>query len=297
MKKTTKIIVIGLIVVFMLAGLLVPMLTKGNSENKTDNIAQNDTDNNKENKNDNDAKENAGSNEQTAPSGGNGSNPKNGSSNSSDNSNDDASQSESQPQAPVEESTPPIPTIDFPYAISGTDLVVEQIGAYDGYFIEDGSDRETSGIAAIVLTNKGKSLRFVGIGISQGTRSLAFTGSLIPAGATVILQEQNGAEYSMDPYYSATATVDLTDNFEMSEDLVSVKDNGNNKFIVTNLSDKILPSVKVYFKNYLPEDDIYVGGIAYCVTLNDVEPNESTDVSASHYASDYSVILEVSVEQ
>ena len=126
--------------------------------------------------------------------------------NESEGNNDgNAAESGSHGQKSVE-NTPTIPTISFPYAISGTDLVVEQVGAYDGYFIEDGSDAEVSGIVAIVLKNNGSSLEFVGIGISQGTRSLAFTGSLIPAGATVILQEQNRAVYSLDPYYSATAT-------------------------------------------------------------------------------------------
>jgi len=190
-------------------------------------------------------------------------------------------------------STSDLPTISFPYAIAGTDLVVERVSSYDGYYVEDGSDKKVKNIAAIVLTNKGGDLEFAGIGISQGTRSLGFSASQIPAGATVIIQEQNKASYSSDPYYSATATTRPADKFEMSEKLVTVKDNGNNGLTVTNISDKKLSEVKVFFKSYLPDEKVYVGGITYTITLNDLEKGTSTDVSASHYESKHSVVVEV----
>ena len=192
---------------------------------------------------------------------------------------------------------PSIPTISFPYAITGTDLVVQQVSSYSGYYIEDASDREVSNIAAIVLTNNGGDLNFVGIGISQGDRSLAFTGSQIPAHSTVIIQEQSAAAYSStDPYYSATATTTPAE-FGKSEDLISVKDNGDGTFSVINISEETLKEVKVFFKNYLPDEDIYVGGITYSITLEDVEPDTDVEVSASHYDVNYTVFVEITAER
>ena len=144
------------------------------------------------------------------------------------------------------------------------------------------------------MKNNGGDLTFAGIGISQGSRSLAFSASQIPAGATVVILEQNGSSFSSsDPYYSATATTTPVDSFEMSEDLVSVEDNGNNGLTVTNISDQTLSEVKILFKNYLKDDDAYVGGITYTITLNDMEAGASTDVSASHYDSEYSKVVGV----
>ncbi len=295
-RKTAAIIVVGLIIVFMLAGLIAPLASK----QQTGNSAGENIENNIENSTESNA---FGGTEASSSEGGGSNSGKAGSSSgnnngdeSEDNNDGNVAEPESHSQNSVE-GTPSIPTISFPYDISGTGLVIEQVGAYDGYFIEDGSDAEVSGIAAIVLKNNGSSLEFVGIGISQGTRSLAFTGSLIPAGATVILQEQNRAEYSLDPYYSATATTKITDGFEMSKDLVSVKDNGKNKLVVTNISNNTIPYVKIFFKNYLPDENIFVGGISYSITLENVEPETSTEVTASHYDSKYSVVLEVSTEQ
>ena len=82
----------------------------------------------------------------------------------------------------------------------------------------------------------------------------------------------------------------------MSEDLVSVEDNGDNSITVTNLTDKTLSDIKVHFKNYLPEDDVYVGGITYTITLKDLEAGASMGVSASHYDSTYSKLVEVRAE-
>ena len=190
---------------------------------------------------------------------------------------------------------PPIPTISFPYAISGTDLVVQQISPYSGYYIEDGSDQEVSNVAAIVLTNNGGDLDFAGIGISQGDRSLAFSASQIPAGATVIIQEQTKAAYAEDYYYSCTATVTESSGFDLKTGTLMIEKHNDGTFDVANVSEETIPEIKVYFKNYLPDEDVYVGGITYSVTLTDVEPQTAVTVTSSHFDADYSRIIDVKI--
>ncbi len=198
--------------------------------------------------------------------------------------------------APAVELPVELPTISFPYTVSDTGIVIQQVGSYDGYFIEDGSDREVTGITAIVITNNGGDLDFVGIGIAQGKRNLAFSGSQIPAGATVIIQEQSGAAFSTDPFYSATATITPA-TFEQSDDLVKIEDNKDGSFSVINISDQTLSEVQIYFKNYLPEEAVYVGGITYSLTLEDIDPGMAMDVMAGHYDANYTVFVDIHVEQ
>lgn len=189
----------------------------------------------------------------------------------------------------------PIPTISFPYAIGGTNLVVQQISPYSGYFLEDGSDRGVDNIAAIVLTNNGEALDFAGIGIAQGENSYAFSGSQIPAHSTVIIQEQSGAVLAAGDYHSCTATTTPSSGTQTASDRVQITDNGNNTFEVANLTDATIPEVTVYFKNYLPDEDVYVGGITYHITVNDIAPGTAVDVNSGHYASGYSVIVDIDV--
>lgn len=191
-----------------------------------------------------------------------------------------------------------LPEITFPYTVEGSDIVVEQISPYNGYFIEDGQDEDISNVAAIVLTNKGDDADFVGIGISQGDRSLAFSASQIPAGASVIVLEQNKASYAGDdPYYSCTANVTRTDDFNLNEDRIEIKEDDNGGFQVSNISDESIPQVKILFKNYIPDEDIYVGGITYTVTLSDLEPGMGTSVALSHYDPQYSKFIEAVIEE
>ncbi len=203
-------------------------------------------------------------------------------------------------QAPKSETielvTPaPLPTIFFPYAIPGTDLVVQQISPYSGYYLEDGSDRSVDNIAAIVVTNNGEALDFVGIGIAQGLTSLAFSGSQIPAHSTVIIQEQTGAMFPSGEYNTCTATMTASTGMQTSSDDIVITDNGNNTFTVANISEKTIPEVTVYFKNYLPDEDVYVGGITYHITLEDIEPDTGVEVNSGHYASGYSVIVDMDI--
>ncbi len=213
-------------------------------------------------------------------------------------SSDSASSEVSSESSPSSDSAAPAPvaTISFPYTIPNTDLVVEQVSSYSGYFIEDSSNDEVSDITAIVLRNNGKPLDFAGIGISQGERSLAFSASDIPAGAAVIIQEQSRAAFLDEPFYSCTATAENTDSFTLSQDKVSVTEESNGSLTVTNLTDKTIPSVVISYKSYIPEEEVYVGGLTYHITLDDLEPGLAFNGVAGHYVPGYSVIVKVETE-
>ncbi len=185
----------------------------------------------------------------------------------------------------------PIPTIDFPYAIPGTDLTILQVSPYSGYYLEDGSGDRVSNVMTIVLKNNGGDLSFAGIGVSQGDRNLAFTASSIPAGSTVIIQEQNRAAYMDGSFYSATATTSPSDGLTISSDVLAIEDNGDNTFTVTNVSGTSIGSAVISYKSYLKNEDVYVGGITYTINLTGLEPDTPIVVESSHYVSGYSVIV------
>ena len=205
------------------------------------------------------------------------------------------------PTAPAEPSTSLIPqptrtAITFPYEIPGTDIVIRQFTSYNGYYIEDVSDDEISNVATIVLENKGGDKEFIGVAINQETVSLAFSASDIPSGARVVVQEQTRASFTGEPCYSCTASYNDVGKLEMSEDKISITENGDGTFTVKNISDETLSTILVYFKNYLPEENAYVGGVTYRVRITDLPAGASFKASASHYDSVYSRIVKAVVE-
>ncbi len=197
----------------------------------------------------------------------------------------------SQSLTPAAVEPTPIPTIGFPYAITGTDLTILQVSPYSGYYLEDGSGDKIGNVTTIVVKNNGGDLSFAGIGIAQGDRNLAFSGSNIPAGATVIIQEQNREAYMDGNYYSATATTTESGGLGISSDALTIEDNGDNTFTVTNVSGDNIGSAVISYKSYLPDEDVYVGGITYTVNLQGLEPDAAIVVDSSHYVSGNSMIV------
>ena len=182
-------------------------------------------------------------------------------------------------------------SVELPYSISGTDLTVDKITSYDGIFIEDGSDEETTGVTAIVLTNQGDmDVEYAEITARQSDQVLSFKASAIPAGATVVVLEANGTAWSDQAVTQIYGSATDGSEFGMSEDAVQIQDNGDNSITVTNLSGEDIPRVR-FFDKYKMDEDTFVGGIAYVAKLTDLGEGESQTVRPSHYVSGSSEVL------
>ena len=184
--------------------------------------------------------------------------------------------------------------ISFPYTVPGTSLTIENISSYDGIFLEDGSDQEVSGIAAMVLKNTGDvNVEYTSISIKRDGEELQFEASDIPAGATVVVQEKNKAAYGSGTFTDCSGITAELDSFEMSEDKVSVEETEEGSLQVTNLTDEEIPCVRIFYKFYMEDQQSYVGGITYTAKLTNLGAGSSQTVTPSHYAAGSSQVLMV----
>src|SRR5699024_2656987 len=79
------------------------------------------------------------------------------------------------PTAPPETVAEQTGEISFPYAIADTGLVIQKIAAYDGVFLEDGTDEEITGVAAMVLENTGETaVEYTRISLNAGGETWSF---------------------------------------------------------------------------------------------------------------------------
>lgn len=195
---------------------------------------------------------------------------------------------------PPKPTTEPVKTLSFPYKIPGTSLVIRKLDSYDGPFLEDGSDRDVSGVCAMVVKNAGsKAVEYAKITLTQGDRTLSFTVSGLRAGASTVAQEAKAASYSKEKYNECTAEVAELSSFEMSSDAVKVTENEDGTLNVTNLTQQTIPCVRVFYKFCMTPGSIYVGGITYTAKLTDLAPGQTQQVTASHYASGFSEVIMV----
>lgn len=184
--------------------------------------------------------------------------------------------------------------VSFPYTIPNSSLTVQSITSYDGYFLEDGSDEDVSGITVILLSNSGSTpIEYAEVTMNRDGTQLMFQASDLPAGASVAVQEANRTAYADGTYIDVNATCSQLDSLEMSADKVTVTDNGDNSLTVENISDADIPGTRLFYKLYMNDQNVYLGGITYTVKLNDLKAGESQTITPSHYQSGSAKVMMV----
>lgn len=184
--------------------------------------------------------------------------------------------------------------ISFPCQVPGYDLTIEKLAPYEGMFVEDGSNAQVADVAMIMVKNNGQyPVEYMTLQVEYEAQTLEFALSAMPVGATVVVQEKQGKTVPAGNALAATALVVRRAKMEMSEDLVKVTDNGDNTLTVENLTDKTIPTVRVFYKYYMADEDIYVGGIAFTVRFTRLAPHGKRTIQPSHFTSQSSRVVMV----
>ena len=182
--------------------------------------------------------------------------------------------------------------ITFPCDIPGYDLTIEKADAYSGMYVEDGSFTNVANVAMLLVHNKGSyPVEFTRISLSFGEKELLFDISALPAGQRVVVQEKNGKAYPEEKANAASAMVIHKADLAMSEGQISVTDNGNNTLTITNLTGEMIPTVRVFYKHYMKNEQVFVGGIAFTVRITRLGAGASVTIQPSHFNSQTSRLV------
>lgn len=205
-----------------------------------------------------------------------------------------------QPEAPETQPTeaPPDEEVSaLPCAMQYTSLVAHSLAAYDGPSLEDGTGEELVGVAALILENTGTiGIHYAQVVLIQDGTELVFDATYIPPRGTVLIVESNLTPYSSAEVESCRCKTVIPGSFDWSEDQVSVTPTGSCSMAVTNLTDRALSCVRIFYKQHLSENDLYVGGITYSAIVTDLEPGETCVISPYGYACGYAQVVAVEVD-
>ena len=184
--------------------------------------------------------------------------------------------------------------ISFPCQIPGYDMTIERIAPYDGMFVEDGSNADTQNVAMLLVKNDGDfPVEYAQIRVMCEQEELLFDISALPAGEQLVVQEKNGKTIAESKATSASALVVQRANMEMSEGKVQVSDNGDNTLTIKNLTNETIPTVRVFYKYYMENEDLFVGGIAFTARISRLGAGTSVTIQPSHYTSQSSRVVMV----
>ena len=185
--------------------------------------------------------------------------------------------------------------VNFPCRVPGYDLVVEKLAPYNGMYVEDGSNRQVTDVAMLLVRNEGNyPVEYAEIAMQYGQQQLVFRISALPAGGSAVVQERSQQKAPEEKPSGCKALVVQRAQMGMAEQQVSVTENGDGTLTVRNLTDQVIPTVRIFYKYYMKSEDIFVGGIAFTVRITRLGGNSETTIQPSHYTSDSSRIVMVS---
>lgn len=184
--------------------------------------------------------------------------------------------------------------IKFPCQVPEYGLVIEKIAPYSGMYVEDGSNANMQNVAMLMVHNKGDfPLEYTQICVEYGDEKLLFDISALPVGEKLVVQEKDGKAVPDTKASSASAMVVQRADMDMSESKVEVTDNGNNTLTIKNLTNETIPTVRVFYKYYMEDEGVFVGGIAFTVKVTRLGAGSAVKVQPSHYTSQTSRVVMV----
>ena len=175
------------------------------------------------------------------------------------------------------------------YIPVGDGFSIVGIGAYNGAYVEDGSDEYVDNVMMVVIENKGeRNIQLAEFNIN-GKYEFELT-TLLPQ-ETIIVLEKNRQEYSPD----LTITSTELESFAVFEEKPSMHEeyleiSGDDSLLtINNVSNKDFPGGKVFYKNVA--DGKLLGGITYSAAIPELKAGQGIKMSVNHYMKEFSELI------
>lgn len=174
--------------------------------------------------------------------------------------------------------------------ISCTPLVIQELAAYDGKFIEDGSDREVENVAAIMLHNSAnRMIPYAYVTVYTENCQFTFNAYMIPPKSTVLVPEQTGQILKESEIVRVFGWTTVKE--EREEPRLEIEEVGMGCLSITNRSGSKLHNLTIYHRTYIPDGCFYMGGRVFKTEVPYIAPGNTVFVYPENYASGYSEVI------
>lgn len=182
--------------------------------------------------------------------------------------------------------------IPFPYKMHDQPLVIHSITGYEGTYMEDGSEREVTDVAAILVENVGENmLSHANIALYSESECFLFYAQSLPPGEKTVLLEKNQQIFIDQKVTSCWASAQYASCNDLQERFVHVRVIGMDALELSNMTDRPIYDLNIYHKTWSKEIGAYLGGICYVTHVEKLEPGQLVLVKPNHYAYGYSRII------
>ena len=169
------------------------------------------------------------------------------------------------------------------FELKDENITAEDISPYEGVYLENGVKETISGIYAMKFTNTGnQTIREAQIIFADGTQELSFWVEMLPAGQSVIVAEQNQRTAATEELNYVDSNIVWLENGLEKGDCVKVSANKDGTVKIENVTDEMLPLVRVFYRP-TDKDGNSVGGICKSVMADGIEAGAAVDIAAEDW--------------
>ena len=179
-----------------------------------------------------------------------------------------------------DEQTETEPQVQKIFELGDEKITAENVSPYEGAYLEYGDVEQVSGLHAMKFTNTGdQTIQDAQLVFSDGTQELTFRFEMLPAGQSVIVAELSQLSAASEELNYVDGVVTYLEGVVENKDCVKVTDNKDGTVKVENVTDEMLPLVRVFFR---PTDSNGnpIGGPCKSIMVDGIEAGASVTVEA-----------------
>ena len=172
------------------------------------------------------------------------------------------------------------PQVIKTFELKDEKITAENVSPYEGKHLEYGDVETVSGICAMKFTNTGdQTIQSAQLVFSDGTQELSFQFEMLPAGQSVLVAEQNQLSAAAEELNFVDSNIAYLEAGLEKADCVKVTDNSDGTVKIENVTDEMLPLVRVFFR---PADanGNPIGGPCKSVMVDGIEAGAAVETAA-----------------
>ena len=172
------------------------------------------------------------------------------------------------------------PQIIKSFELKDEKITVENISSYEGVYLKNGAKETISGIYAMKFTNTGnQTISEAQIIFSDGIQELSFWLEMLPVGQSVIVAEENKLAIVAEELNFVDSNITYLDAGLEKADCVKVSGNKDGTIKIENVTNEMLPLVRVFFRP-ADGDGNPIGGPCKSVMVDGVEAGAAVNIAA-----------------
>ena len=189
-----------------------------------------------------------------------------------------------------------VKSLEFPFTLPESRLVVEEIMCYAGPYWEDGSGEMVKDVAGLMLYNPtDRLIDFAAFSLEQAGKKLYFfVYHLPPQSRCLVLEYQKN---SCDPALVTDCT-QLNVRWghqEFSREQIDYVGLGSSMTLI-NRDARLLKHVTIWYKRYVQSETYYLGGAVHSAHVFDLQSGEERNLYPEHYEAGSTRIVGIDFE-